>query len=151
MVAVVKSRRTTLVTNNCNRPCDEKVSEHTHKKCSSALLLKSLLYFVLSKTAPVNPTNVSAEAHSSTSIFVQWSFDNSTRNVLGVLRGFRVRTNGQYGGNPSTITVAPSILSRMLTNLKPFGEYNVTVGAFTLAGETKSTVVRLRTLQDGRW
>ena len=71
--------------------------------------------------------------------------------MLGVLRGFRVRINEQYGGNPSTVTVAPSVLSRMLTDLNPYTEYNVTVGAFTLAGETKSIVVCVRTPQDGRW
>ena len=141
---LVKSHHATLIANNCNW----KVSEQTN--ISSVLVLISFLRFVLSKTAPVNPANVSAWAKNSTSISVQWSFDNSPRNVLGVLRGFRVRINEQYGGNPSSVTVAARDLSRMLTNLKPHTEYNVTVGAFTLAGETKSTVVRVRTLQDGR-
>lgn len=47
------------------------------------------------------------------------------------------------------ITVTAAETSLLLTYLKPFTEYNVTVGAFTWAGEKKSAVVSVRTKQDG--
>lgn len=57
---------------------------------------------------------------------------------------------GPEGGNNSLITVTAAETSLLLTYLKPFTEYNVTVGAFTLAGEKKSAVVSVRTKQDGK-
>ena len=41
-------------------------------------------------TAPANPPSVLGQSYDSTSISVQWTFDNSTRNVLGVLQGFHI-------------------------------------------------------------
>ena len=100
--------------------------------------------------APVNPPNVSARSLTATSISVEWSFNTSVRNVLGILRGFKVHCVKHIGGNYTAITVGANESSLTLVNLVPFTTYNVTVGVFTLAGETKSNPVILDTPQDGR-
>ena len=101
-------------------------------------------------TAPANPPSVSGQSHDSTSILVQWTFDNSTRNVLGVLQGFSVYYARQDGGSFTLITTGSDKASLMLTSLKPFTNYSVIVGAFTIAGETNSSSVVVRTQQDGK-
>ena len=101
-------------------------------------------------TAPVNPPIVSAQSHSSTSISVQWSFNRSFENVLGILQGFNVHYFKQDGEDYALVTVDPNNSTITLVNVSTFTTYNITVGAFTQAGETKSIPVTVDTLQDGR-
>lgn len=82
---------------------------------------------------------------------MQWSFDHSVRNVLGILQGFKVHYVKQDGEDYALVTAAANKSTLTLVNVKPFTKYNVTVGAFTLAGETKSSPVIVGTLQDGRF
>ena len=105
-------------------------------------------YFEL--PAPVNPPNASAQSLSATSISVHWSFNSSVRNVLGILRGFKVHYVKQNGEDNASVTVAANESSLTLANMVPFTTYNITVGAFTLAGETISNAVVVDTPQDGR-
>ena len=100
--------------------------------------------------APANPPSVLGQSNDSTSISVQWTFDKSTRNVLGVLQGFHVYYVRQDGRSFPFITSGVNESSLTLDNLKPYTEYNVTVGAFTVAGETNSSSVVVRTQQDGK-
>jgi len=102
-------------------------------------------------TAPVKPPVVSAQSHSSTSIFVLWSFNHSIENVLGILQGFNVHYIKRGGVDYAVVTVGANTSTLTLANVQPFTEYNVTVGAFTQAGETKSSPVIVLTLQDGRF
>lgn len=102
------------------------------------------------KTAPANPPSVSGQSHDSTTIFVQWTFDNSTRNVLGVLQGFNVYYARQGGGSFSLITTGADKSSLTLINLETFTNYSVMVGAFTITGETNSSSIVVRTQQDGK-
>ena len=105
------------------------------------------LFFI---TAPANPPSVLGQSHDSTSISVQWTFNESTRNVLGVLRGFHVYYVRQDGRSFPLVTTGANESSLTLIDLKPYTEYNVTVGAFTMAGETNSSSVVVRTKQDGK-
>ena len=102
-------------------------------------------------TVPVKPPTVSAQPLSATSISVQWSFDHSFQNVLGILKGFKVHHVKVDGVNYTVVTVSDNKSTVKLANLQPFTKYNVTVGAFTQAGETKSSPVIVGTLQDGRF
>jgi len=113
------------------------------------ILLKSLfkLFFI---TAPANPPIVSGQSHDSTSVSVEWTFDKSTRNVLGVLQGFHIYYVRQDGRGFPLVTTGADESSLRLIDLKPYTEYNVTVGAFTMAGETNSSSVVVRTQQDGK-
>lgn len=105
----------------------------------------------LSLPAPVNPPNASAQSLSSTSISVQWSFNSSVRNVLGILRGFKVYYVKQNASEVHTLVTAGADESSLtLVNVEPFTTYKVSVGAFTLAGETIGNPVVVDTLQDGR-
>ena len=101
-------------------------------------------------TAPVKPPIVSAQSHSSTSISVQWAFNRSFENVLGILKGFNVHYVKQDGEDYALVTVDPNNSTITLVNVSTFTTYNITVGAFTQAGETKSIPVTVDTLQDGR-
>ncbi|XP_078349636.1 LOW QUALITY PROTEIN: polycystin-1-like protein 2 [Oculina patagonica] len=99
--------------------------------------------------APVNPPNASAQSLSSTSISVQWSFNSSVRNVLGILRGFKVYYVKQNASEVHTLVTAGADESSLtLVNVEPFTTYKVSVGAFTLAGETIGNPVVVDTLQD---
>lgn len=100
-------------------------------------------------TAPANPPSVLGQSYDSTSISVQWTFDKSTRNVLGVLQGFHVYYVRQDDRSFPFVTTGVNESSLTLDDLKPHTEYNVTVGAFTMAGETNSSSVVVRTQQDG--
>ncbi len=102
------------------------------------------------RTAPANPPSVSGQSHDSTSISIQWTFDHSTRNVLGVLRGFNVYYVRQGGRSFPLITTGTDESSLTLINLEPFTDYTVTVGAFTIAGETNSSTIVVQTQQDGK-
>ena len=82
---------------------------------------------------------------------MQWSFDHSVENVLGILNGFKVRYVKQDGVDYAMVTVGANESTLTLTNVQPYTKYNVTVGAFTQAGETKSNPVIVFTLQDGRF
>ena len=95
------------------------------------------------------PPNVSAQSHSATSISVQWSFNHSFENVLGILQGFKVHYVKQDGIDYA-VTAGANTSTLMLANVQPFTKYNITVGAFTQAGETKSSPVIVVTLQDGK-
>lgn len=101
-------------------------------------------------TAPAKPPSVSGQSHDSTSISIQWTFDNSTRNVLGVLQGFNVYYVRQDGRSFPLITTGADESSITLDKLEIFTDYTVTVGAFTVAGETNSSTVVVRTQQDGK-
>ena len=105
---------------------------------------------MFSITAPANPPSVSGQSYDSTSISVQWTFDNSSRNVLGVLQGFHIYYVRQDGRSFPFATTGANEWSLTLIGLKPYTEYNVTVGAFTMAGETNSSTVVVRTQQDGK-
>ena len=105
------------------------------------------LFFI---TAPANPPSVSEQSYNSTSISVQWTFDNSTRNVLGVLQGFHIYYVRQDGTSFPVVTTGADKSSFTLIGLRPYTKYNVTVGAFTVAGETNSSSVVVRTRQDGK-
>ena len=70
---------------------------------------------------------------------------------MGVLLGFKVRyrAEGDNFGLVQTIKAQESSLT--LDSLTPYTTYNIKVGAFTKAGETKSnTLIAARTLEDGR-
>ncbi|KAJ7356056.1 hypothetical protein OS493_026979 [Desmophyllum pertusum] len=54
---------------------------------------------------PVNPPNASAQSNTATSISVQWTFNNSVRNVLGILRGFKVHFTSQAVENYTLVKV----------------------------------------------
>ena len=112
-------------------------------------VLKSFLklFFI---TAPANPPSVLGQSYNSTSISVQWTFNKSTRNVLGVLRGFHVYYVRQDVRRLPLVTTGAEESSLTLIDLKPYTEYNVTVGAFTMAGGTNSSSVVVRTQQDGK-
>ncbi|KAL9953519.1 hypothetical protein ACROYT_G040944 [Oculina patagonica] len=105
---------------------------------------------VTDEAAPANPPSVSGQSHDSTSISIQWTFDHSTRNVLGVLRGFNVYYVRQGGRSFPLITTGTDESSLTLINLEPFTDYTVTVGAFTIAGETNSSTIVVQTQQDGK-
>ena len=112
-------------------------------------VLKSFLksFFI---TAPANPPSVLGQSHNSTSISVQWTFNKSTRNVLGVLRGFQVYYVRQDGRSFPLVTTGANESTSTLIDLKPYTVYNVKVGAFTMAGGTNSSGVVVRTQQDGK-
>ena len=105
------------------------------------------LFFV---TAPANPPSISGQSHDPSSISVQWTFDNSTRNVLGVLRGFHIYYVRQDGRSFPLVTTGADESSITLIGLRPYTRYNVTVGAYTVAGKTNSSSVVVRTQQDGK-
>lgn len=111
---------------------------------------KAFRFFLFSCLAPVQPPDVTLELSSATSISIQWTFNNSVRNVLGVLLGFKVRyrAEGDNFGLVQTIKAQESSLT--LDSLSPYTTYNIKVGAFTKAGETKSNALIARTLEDGR-
>lgn len=70
--------------------------------------------------------------------------------MLGVLQGFQVHYVRQDGRSFPLVTIGPDESSLTLIDLKPYTEYNVTVGAFTMAGGTNSSSVVVRTEQDGK-
>ena len=70
--------------------------------------------------------------------------------MLGVLQGFHIYYVRQDDRSFPLVTAGADESSLMLIDLKPYTEYNVTVGAFTMAGETNSSSVVVRTQQDGK-
>ena len=101
-------------------------------------------------TASANPLNVSGQSYDSSSISVQWTFDNSTRNVLGAPQGFHIYYVRQDGRSFPLVTTGADESSVTLIGLRPYTRYNVVVGAFTVTGETNSSSVAVRTQQDGK-
>ena len=70
--------------------------------------------------------------------------------MLGVLQGFHIYYVRQDDRSFPLVTAGADESSLVLIDLKPYTEYNVTVGAFTMAGETISSSVVVRTQQDGK-
>jgi len=105
---------------------------------------------LFSITATANPPDVSGQSYDSTSISVQWTFDNFTSNASCVLQGFHIYYVTQDGRSFSLVTTGADKSSLTLLGLKPYTWYNVTVGAFSVAGETNSSSVAVRTQQDGK-
>lgn len=70
--------------------------------------------------------------------------------MLGVLLGFKVHYTAESNDSSLFQTAGANESSLTLLNLKAFTAYNVTVGAFTVAGETQSSTVIIRTQEDGR-
>ena len=101
-------------------------------------------------TASATPPSVSGQSYNSTSISVQWTFDNSTRNVLGALQGFHIYYVRQDGRSFQLVTTGADESSLTLIGLRPYTRYNVSVSAFTMTGKTNSSSVAVRTQQDGK-
>lgn len=70
---------------------------------------------------------------------------------MGILQGFKVHYVKQDGVDYAVVTVGANTSTITLANVQPYANYNITVGAFTQAGETKSSPVIVVTLQDGRF
>ena len=114
------------------------------------VFLKQFFELVAYITASATPLSVSGQSYNSTSISVQWTFDNSTRNVLGVLQGFHIYYVRQDGRSFPLVTTGADESSLTLVGLRPYTRYNVTVGAFTMTGKTNSSSVAVRTQQGGK-
>ena len=113
-------------------------------------LFERVFEIVVYITASATPPSVSGQSYNSTSISLQWTFDNSTRNVLGVLQGFHIYYVRQDGRSSQLVTTGADESSLTLIGLRPYTRYNVSVSAFTMTGKTNSSSVAVRTQQDGK-
>ena len=101
------------------------------------LLCVTQSHFILSHSAPAGaPQNITATALSSTEIRVDWEpVDAIDRN--GIITHYEVRFNRTTFTEilmTNTMNTKTNIFNLILTNLKAFVEYTVTVRAFTTAG-----------------
>ena len=101
--------------------------------------------FISSLSVPiVAPLNVSVKAITTTSVRVWWAFNSSTRNVLGVLVGFRVYYVLSEGH--STLIqdrYHETTNTTLITGLQVFAMYNVSVAARTSKGPGPASPVSL--------
>ena len=84
---------------------------------------------------------------SSRSIQVHWNFDNKVRNVLGVLKGFRVfyKLHEDSAAVIQHFDQSDQVNTTTLSGLNIYTLYNISVAAFTRIGHgpvSNSTVVR---------
>ena len=79
-------------------------------------------------------------------IQVHWKFNNSARNVLGILQGFRIfyrNVNDSNGLWLNTIVYDAAARTVVLTGLEIYRDYNATVAAFTRKGHGVTSVFML--------
>ncbi|XP_066595112.1 protein sidekick isoform X2 [Prorops nasuta] len=104
------------------------------------------------------PTNIRAEAVNSTAIQVWWKPPNPQK-INGINQGYKLQawTGGSFNGVDEfrSTTVPPSLFdplaeqSAIITGLRKYTSYNITVLCFTDPGDgLKSDPVEIRTLED---
>ncbi|KAL5018087.1 hypothetical protein ScPMuIL_003809 [Solemya velum] len=101
-------------------------------------------------TAP--PQNVTAKPLSSTTINVTWSHPDS-QQIHGINQGYKVQAARVGTGGVEVVEIMPpapyNSQSTMLTNLRKYTEYSVTVLCYTSKGNgPESSPIILRTLED---
>ena len=98
------------------------------------------------------PTNLGLTVNNSTSISANWQLPlGISRN--GPIRGFTLYYKKKgASGQANTVTVHDgTVLSKTITGMEKYTEYDIQVSAFTYAGEgPKSSVVTERTSKDGK-
>ena len=83
------------------------------------------------------PFGVTGYNTSKSSIKVHWGFNDSVRNVLGILRGFQIFYRNVNDSNAVWLdTVVSDAAARTveLTGLEIYRVYNITVAAITRKG-----------------
>ena len=108
----------------------------------------------VSFTAPYkSPGNLTGDATSSTSIFVQWDA-LVLPNIRGILRGYRVyyevAPGSVHGSVLRNTSVDISVTEAELFNLHKFTEYRIWVTAFTTREGELSDSIFVRTREDSK-
>ena len=109
--------------------------------------------YVLSFLVPSQyPANFNVTATTSTSITANWQLPPAdSRN--GIIRGFKLfYKKKDHASSPTILTInSAGILTRSVTGLDIYTEYEFQVLAFTSVGDgPKSTVRDKRTKEDGK-
>lgn len=107
--------------------------------------------FMLVPSRP--PANVTGYNITSTCIRVQWE-QIPTRYVHGILLGYKVSFIATDCGNQrpwNETTVSPSTTSAVITNLRKYTKYMVSVEGFTIKGSGQhSKCVAITTAEDSK-
>ena len=98
------------------------------------------------------PTNLGLTVNNSTSISANWQLPPGiSRN--GLITGFKLYYQEKgASGQANTVTIDDgTVLSKTVTGMQKYTEYDIRVSALTYAGEgPKSSVVTERTSEDGK-
>ena len=98
------------------------------------------------------PTNLGLTVNNSTSISVNWQLPPGISQD-GPITGFTLyyqKTGASDQANTVTVD-GGTVLSKTITGMEKYTEYDIQVSAFTYAGEgPKSSVVTKRTSEDGK-
>ena len=106
----------------------------------------------LISVASQGPSNFSLTAKTSTSIEATWQLPpEDSRN--GIITGFKLfyKKKGSSGSSTQITINSGSILTKVVTGLDKYTEYDFQVLAFTSVGDgPKSSVMSERTNEDGK-
>ena len=87
---------------------------------------------------------------SSTSILVSWDeLQADLRN--GIITGYTITYQSQTENNNGVVEAGPNDRQAILTGLKEFVQYTISVFASTVKGVGPPSVLVVRTDQDSKW
>ena len=110
---------------------------------------KSLTFNIFAIAAPgSHPLNSTGYAINSTHILLDWS-PPSEEDLNGILREYRINVTEGETDTLFQLTTDPSMTELVVGPLHPFYIYHCTIQAFTVEGGPNTTVISIRTEEDG--
>ncbi len=95
-----------------------------------------------------HPLNSTGYTLNSTHIFLDWS-SPALEDVNGIIREYRINVTEVETGVLTQHTTDPSMTEIVVGPLHPFYVYHCTILAYTVEGGPSTTVISLRTAEDG--
>ena len=114
------------------------------------ILILSHVLLLTYNIAPIGtPSNTSGVALNSTHIYIDWDPPPVDQH-LGELREYRITVNELETLASFQLSSAPAVTEATIGPLHPYYTYNCTILAVTVGEGPPSTVITVRTGEDGR-
>ena len=111
---------------------------------------ESCFFFFFCHIAPIGtPSNTSGIALNSTHIYIDWDPPPVDQH-LGELREYRITVNELETLTSFQLSSVPAVTEATIGPLHPYYTYNCTILAVTVGEGPPSTVITVRTAEDGK-
>lgn len=115
-----------------------------------SLILSHAFFFFFCHIAPIGtPSNTSGIALNSTHIYIDWDPPPVDQH-LGELREYRITVNELETLTSFQLSSVPAVTEATIGPLHPYYTYNCTILAVTVGEGPPSTVITVRTAEDGK-
>ena len=110
------------------------------------MVIGVILHYIFNIAPGSHPLNSTGSSLNSTHIFLDWS---PPLEVNGIIREYRINCTEGETGILRQLTTDPATTEITVGSLHPFYIYHCTILAFTVEGGPNTTIISIRTEQDG--